>query len=271
MSVPIVPFAGHTLARYKTLAFEFTERTYPLGLQISSHTHEEPYLGITIGGRHDQKSDGHVRSCVPGTVTFHPRGDTHSDSFRGSSARMLNVKLLHPTLEDLLGNHRIIAAPVEMVSNRSNWLVRTIRHEMRHPDKLSSLSLEGLGWELLAEALRWESRQYRQVLPRWLCQARDLIRDRFTEPLTIASIAAEVNVHPVHLAREFRHHFHRTIGQEIRMLRLEWCCEALRGGKLPLVAIALNSGFADQSSLTRAFKRELGIAPAAFRRLSQSR
>jgi AraC-like DNA-binding protein len=34
----------------------------------------------------------------------------------------------------------------------------------------------------------------------------------------------------------------------------------------PLVAVALEAGFADQSHFTRAFKRHTGLAPGRYRR-----
>jgi transcriptional regulator GlxA family with amidase domain len=34
----------------------------------------------------------------------------------------------------------------------------------------------------------------------------------------------------------------------------------------PIARIALNAGFSDQSHLTRAFSRSLGLSPAGFRR-----
>jgi AraC-like DNA-binding protein len=42
--------------------------------------------------------------------------------------------------------------------------------------------------------------------------------------------------------------------------------DALAGGTTPISQVALGAGFVDQPHLTRVFKRECGVTPAAFRR-----
>lgn len=51
--------------------------------------------------------------------------------------------------------------------------------------------------------------------------------------------------------------------ERIRQLRL-WMHETSE----PLAALALRAGFCDQSAMTRAFQREIGMTPGAFRRAS---
>ncbi|WP_426341641.1 helix-turn-helix domain-containing protein [Pseudoduganella sp. S-14] len=49
-------------------------------------------------------------------------------------------------------------------------------------------------------------------------------------------------------------------------MRLNRACELLRHTGLPIADIALNSGFGDQSALTRAMRSRLDTTPAAYRR-----
>jgi AraC family transcriptional regulator len=82
----------------------------------------------------------------------------------------------------------------------------------------------------------------------------------------LAEIAAEVGVHPVHLASTFRRYFHHTMGDYQRQLRVEFACRQLASGCASLGEIALAAGFADQSHFVRVFKRHLGITPGAYRK-----
>jgi AraC family transcriptional regulator len=55
----------------------------------------------------------------------------------------------------------------------------------------------------------------------------------------------------------------------MRQLRIEHASKQILQTHLPMVEIALASGFSDQSSFTVAFKNVAGITPSAYRRLSR--
>jgi AraC family transcriptional regulator len=86
------------------------------------------------------------------------------------------------------------------------------------------------------------------------------------EDLSIADVADGVGIHPVHLARSFRRYFRCSPGEFTRFCRLERATRMLTRSECPLSDIALESGFSDQSQLSRAFTRDLGIAPGEYRR-----
>jgi len=101
--------------------------------------------------------------------------------------------------------------------------------------------------------------------PRWLEQAKELLHERYAEPLKLTDIAREVSVHPVHLAQIFHKSYRCTVGDYVRRLRVERACHELANTELPLADIALAAGFCDQSHFTRIFKRLIGIAPSQYR------
>jgi AraC family transcriptional regulator len=101
--------------------------------------------------------------------------------------------------------------------------------------------------------------------PRWLRRVRELLDDRFAENLTHEAVAAAVGIHPIHLARVFRHHCGCTLGDYARKLRVDYAARKLVSTDEPLARIACDAGFADQSHFTRSFKRQIGMTPAAFR------
>jgi AraC family transcriptional regulator len=95
------------------------------------------------------------------------------------------------------------------------------------------------------------------------------LHDRFRENLRLADIAAEVGVHPVHLARVFRLSYGAPVGSYARGLRLTWAAGRLRDSGDGIAQIALEAGFFDQSHFTRAFKRHFGMTPLAYRQDAQ--
>jgi AraC family transcriptional regulator len=98
-----------------------------------------------------------------------------------------------------------------------------------------------------------------------------MIRARFAEPLSLSEIAQAVNVHPAHLAREFRRWYRCAVGEYVRRVRVEFARDALLATDAPLFEIAYRAGFADHSHFTRTFKRLTGMTPYEFRATKNSR
>jgi AraC family transcriptional regulator len=67
----------------------------------------------------------------------------------------------------------------------------------------------------------------------------------------------------------FRQHFHQTIGDHHRQLRVEFACKQLATGCMSLAEIALAAGFADQSHFAPVFKRQLDMTPGTYRKRSE--
>jgi AraC family transcriptional regulator len=126
------------------------------------------------------------------------------------------------------------------------------------------LVIEALALELLAEGVRRGSRPTEHS-PRWLWRVCDLLHEEYRQRLTLDHIAGTVGVHPAHLARAFRQAHGCTVGDYVRSLRIEDACHRLRSSGESLAAIALETGFADQSHFTRTFKRQMGVSPGLFR------
>jgi AraC family transcriptional regulator len=93
-----------------------------------------------------------------------------------------------------------------------------------------------------------------------------MIRERFTEQLTLSDIASQAGVHPVHLAREYRKYYRSTVGEQIRRLRIDYARQQISTTENTIADIALTSGFSDQSPFTLAFKSYVGSPPSVYRR-----
>jgi AraC family transcriptional regulator len=131
--------------------------------------------------------------------------------------------------------------------------------------------MEGITLELLAELSRHHVASPERTPPCWLLRARELLNARFTQNLTLDEIASEAGVHPVHFSRVFRSHLGCTPGDYLRQLRVESACRQLATSDLPLIEVALSTGFADQSHFTRTFRRLMRMTPGEFRRNFRTR
>ncbi len=92
-----------------------------------------------------------------------------------------------------------------------------------------------------------------------------LVAQRLAEPLTLDDLAQAAGLSRSHFVRAYKARFGETPMTRLRHLRLERAMTLLRSTGLTVGEIALDSGFADQSHLTRHFKRHFGCTPGAIR------
>lgn len=170
--------------------------------------------------------------------------------------------------DDFLSEKRKVQS-IELNSAESqlklNLLANRLYRELKQTDGFSSLAVEGLMLEIIAETSRNYVKLPERDAPDWLNRAEEILQARFSEQLTLAEIANSVNVHPTHLARVFHRHYQCTVGEYIRKLRIEYACNQLSFTDAPLVEIALESGFYDQSHFSRSFKQTTGLTPTEYR------
>jgi AraC family transcriptional regulator len=67
----------------------------------------------------------------------------------------------------------------------------------------------------------------------------------------------------------FRQHFHCTVGDYVRRLRVEYAIHLLSTSDMSAAWIAHTVGFADQSHFCRTFKRLTGMTPLQFQKISR--
>ena len=97
-------------------------------------------------------------------------------------------------------------------------------------------------------------------------RCKELMESRLGEQISVRELANECRLSDSHFATAFR----RTTGDSphrwLTKRRVETAKEMLLSSELPLSAIAIDCGFADQSHLTRVFTAIVGAPPGAWRR-----
>lgn len=140
---------------------------------------------------------------------------------------------------------------------------------MRIRDTASLLAIEALTLELIVELSRNSLLRTERKLPVWLTRATEILHEQSSESITLSEVAQQVDIHPVHLAREFRKFYGCTLGEYLRGLRIQHACRELSLSDMPLVEIALAAGFAHQAHFSRVFKRFTGMTPTEFRAVNR--
>jgi AraC-like DNA-binding protein len=92
------------------------------------------------------------------------------------------------------------------------------------------------------------------------------IRNNFREKISVNRLAQRTGLSRRQLDRKFQEAFGISPQQFIIKTRVQAACEALADAQAPIVDVAFQHGFCDQSSFTKHFRRHMGVTPLQFRR-----
>ena len=265
---PVTNAAGTVIRKRDVPGFSLSENLYPKGLLLSRHRHTDAYLSFILAGTYTEKYLGRQCFCDEGSLRFLPPGEMHENEYV-SSARCLLVKLEQLALARLGEHAPVLSAPGEVQGIAPAWLATRLYREFLAEDDVAPLAIEGILLEILAESARAIGDTGASNAPRWLRKVREALDDSYLQSPSLADLSAIAGVHPVHLSREFRKHYHSTIGEFIRKRRIEKASNLLSNSDMPLSEIALTCGFSDQSHFSAMFKSHSGLTPAKFREMSR--
>jgi AraC family transcriptional regulator len=223
--------------------------------EVFEHRHEGAHIVLAIDG--DYVSDACLTPVAgPMTLVYNPPATLHRDRFATTGGRFMSIDVA-PCLtpDEVTGPLMIGSFGARFAAGRMAGLLSA--------EDIGALDLEDLLLAVLSAVDTVPARS--PSPPRWLALAAEAAADVATDSgATIAGIAQEVGVHPVHLARMYRRHFGCTPGEALRRHRVSLAA-GLLSRRQGLAEIALDAGFADQSHMTRAFRREYGTTPARYR------
>ena len=231
--------------------FRVSEVAFSGDCRLRRHAHPRACVAVIVEGGVEKRFARRCDDAVPGTLVTMPPEESHEDRFGRDGARIVVVET---------------ADGVESVSCFRDWhatlLSLQVARELARPDAFTPLAVEGLALELFAAAARGPAPPPAEP---WLEAARELLHDSFRNPPSAGAIAAQLGVHPAHLARAFRARYGDSLGGYARRLRLEWAAEQLVRSDVPLAWLACQAGFVDQSHFTRAFRGHFGLTPGRYR------
>ena len=254
-------FTGET-TQWEVADVLLSEVRHSVGKAVPTHQHEASYLTLLLDGAYEERGDGfHIR-YEPYTLVFHAAGTVHEDEMFGS-CRFFAVNLL-PRWERTIQELGDAPSHVfEMHGGDPIWVALRLYREFLSRESAEE-TVEALVYELCALIARQNADDPRE--PAWLAQVDGTIAERFSAPIDIAAIATGIGVHPSHVCRTFRRFRGRTITDALLGARVQHVARRLVESNDPLSAIASDAGFADQSHMTRVFKRLTGYPPGDHRR-----
>lgn len=219
-------------------------------------------LELVTGGRGWVEHEGAWIAVTAGSLVWNVAGDlTISRSDFADPYRCLAINfLVRP------GGHR--AAPRvtrwEDPAEVDGFVQRVGR--LLADDELDRAAIGAFVYaRLLLQARLWTGRDLRRPLPPRLRAVVDILDGRYAEALDIATLAQDAGWSPGHFHAMFRRHLGSSPHQYLLRRRVRAAREALADPGQGLTEIAAATGFATPQALIRAFRRQLGTTPMAWR------
>jgi AraC family transcriptional regulator len=249
---------------------------------IPEHCSLQHIICINVGNPVvlEQVVDGHAETVhsVNGEIGIYPanlwqtfRWDRETEFLQ----LYLEPRLLKLINEELCGTDRVELIP--QLTSLFDPLIHNIGLALK-----SALEIDGLGSRLYAESManalavhllsRYSTRKrvirhYKGGLSQQhLKQVKDYINEYLDQDLSLAELAAVVQLSAYHFARLFKQSTRVSPHQFLIRCRVERAKQLLLKGDLTIAQVAQAVGFASQAHLNYHFKRLVGMTPKTFLR-----
>jgi AraC family transcriptional regulator len=243
------------------------ERTYAPRSILEEHVHEHAVLVLVLEGEFKEWCRGREELRQPFALRIISAGEPHANAYGPLGARCFLVEIHSPRLEGWNARARSLSEVAHyQPGSIPASIVRSMHRELTVGDDVAMIAIEGLLCELIAAVDRLQPDSLNGPAPAWLGRVRARLQNDFRTPLTLAALAADAGVHPVHLQRMFRRHYGRTPAQYAARLRIAWAQHALSRPDTEIARVALEAGFSDQAHFTRRFRSLTGTTPGDYRK-----
>jgi AraC family transcriptional regulator len=210
--------------------------------ELETHAHGEEGLTVVLQGTFLEESLRGTLVAQAGSVATRPYGMVHTNRFGSEGAVILAVipdrdRFVEPIREwarsDIPSAFR---AGLRLIAHDENAL----------PELLAAIGPRVKRDRMLAVSVR-------------------RLLDEPEQHASVSALAHLMNVHPIHLARQFRQTYGMSLREYRTMQLVKRAATLVVGTKTPLSRIAHECGFADHSHMCRAFRRVAGWSPSRLR------
>jgi AraC family transcriptional regulator len=259
-TLPVVQGHGRVHDELRIGGIRIVEVSHGAGLCLAGHAHDTAKICILLEGGVSERCGLDILSPGVFEPVFRRAHAPHANQYHAHGARSLLVEIAP---DSRLGRVATEGLPHERARGRT--LARALVAALVGPPS-SRPRLVGATLHAMLEAFQIP----RPRPPAWLDAAREALALQSSAPPLLEDLARTLGVHPVYLAQTFRARWGTTTRAFVRAHRVFHAMQLVDAGS-PLAQAAVAAGFADQSHMTRAIRRDRRAAPGELRRSRRSR
>lgn len=240
---------------------------------FSRHTHDGYAIGVIEAGVEEFTYRGAVHQAPAGSIVVIYPGEVHTGHAgipEGWTYRMLypEASLVQKATTEVVGRsrslpyfpnpvihdpqlatqlrhlHIVIETSTSQLERESRFLWTLARFITRHADCRLHFAPVGKDYQAIQ-------------------RVQDYLRVNYMYSISLEQLGNIANLKPLRLLRVFRKHIGLPPHAYLVQMRITHAKALLRVG-LPIAQVAANTGFTDQSHLTRHFKRLVGVTPKQY-------
>jgi AraC-like DNA-binding protein len=258
----------HRVTQHRSGLPDIEARTIASGRTFPRHSHDQLGIGVMLSGAHRSWSGiGHVEARAGDVIMVNP-GEMHDGMPAGVGPREWRMLYFEPA---------VIARMAETEGGDDVEVVRPAVHDPVLATRFAQLfdcmtaprSSQLLMEERLLVLVMWVLRRHglrrppsREPSPS-IGKARARIDSDPTSHVSLAELAELSGISRFQLVRGFAREVGTTPHAYLVQRRVCLARRLLTQGQ-SVAEAAMNAGFADQSHLTRAFVRHLGVTPGRY-------
>ena len=247
-------YLGERLSQVDANGLVFTRTRYAPNEAQPWHAHERPNFHFLTGGSFiDESREQGAKAPPLFSLVFHAAGSVHR-TFAGPQGRVgLNIEPSGAWLD----RYGLTGRDFEAIGGRPDARpALALLTMILHSGSAATLS------DAAFETLFIPSGHEREAPP-WLRRLESRLEAEEVR-WSLSTLAADLGVHPVHLARVFRAQYGIALTPYLHQTRLLRAARRLEGADC-LTTVALEAGFADHAHLSRSFKAWFGMTPSQAR------
>ncbi len=258
-------FYGQTNKTISLEGITLTDTIYTHN-KVDWHYHENAYFTFILQGNVIEGNKKEVYNCSAGSLLFHNWQEPHYNIKPEGFTRGFHIELEKCWFDNLDFETINLQGSINIENPDLKFLLYKIFRETKFDDSSTQLSIQLLLLETLSKMLQ-NNKTETFKKPIWVSEINMILNDQFSDSLTLQYLSKTLNIHPVHLSRDFSKYFNCSLGEYIRKLKVQKSLQLISQKKLDLTTIAFDCGFSDLSLFTRCFKEINGINPSEYKKI----